>query len=159
MTVSSQESTMRITSIAVSVGAATSVTRSSTSSYSRRGARHMVACISYRVVRGAARASVQVAAVHARVLADAGDEVGDDRPEPRGIVDGLCPGAAVPALRDREQPARGFEDAARHARGFAAREPGDDRRDPARMHCLAVGLARLPEAQVLRHPRERAWRD
>src|SRR6516165_6978353 len=83
------------------------------------------------------RASVQIAAVHARVLADASDEVGDDRPERRGIVDGLCPGAAMPALRDREQPTRRFEDAPRHAGGFAAREPGDDRRDPARMHRLA----------------------
>jgi hypothetical protein len=46
MTVSSQESTMRITSIAAPPGAATSVTRSSTSSYSRRSARQMVACIS-----------------------------------------------------------------------------------------------------------------
>ena len=57
------------------------------------------------------------------------------------VLDRLGGRAAMPALGDREHRARGLEDAAGDVRRLGAREPGDDRRDPARVHARLVLVA------------------
>ena len=94
-------------------------------------------------------------AVHPRVGARLGEQVGDDRPEQGRIVDRLGARPAHPALGDRQHLAGGLEHATRHAGRLLGRQPRGDRCDPCRRSSLALLVGLGCRAEVLGHARQR----